>query len=84
MFLLVQLVGSALVLVAFIAGQADRLAPHSLAYLTLNLLGSILLAASAIAEAQWGFLVLEAAWSAASLIGLRRSLSGRGGLSGSH
>jgi hypothetical protein len=77
MFLLVQLVGSALVLVAFIAGQADRLAPHSLAYLALNLVGSLALAVSATAEAQWGFLILEAAWSAASLIGLRRSFAAR-------
>jgi hypothetical protein len=77
MFLLVQLAGSALVLIAFIAGQADRLAPHSLAYLTLNLVGSIGLAVSALAESQWGFLVLEAAWSAASLIGLRRRATAR-------
>ncbi len=79
MFLLVQIAGSALVLVAFIAGQADRLTPHSLTYLTLNLIGSIALAASAIAESQWGFLVLETVWSAASLIGLRRSLARRAG-----
>jgi hypothetical protein len=77
MFLVVQLAGSALVLTAFIAGQAGRMGPHSRAYLLLNLIGSLGLAASAVVEAQWGFLVLEAAWSAASLDGLRRSLAAR-------
>jgi hypothetical protein len=72
MFLLVQLVGSALVLVAFIAAQANRLSPHSRRYLALNLVGSLALAASAVVEAQWGFLVLEAVWSAVSFAGLRR------------
>jgi hypothetical protein len=74
MFLVVQLAGSALVLIAFIAGQTGRMDPHSRAYLALNLVGSLGLAASAVVEAQWGFLVLEAAWSAVSFEGLRRSL----------
>jgi hypothetical protein len=73
MFLLVQLVGSALVLVAFVAAQAGRLLPASRAYLWLNLIGSVGLAVSAVVEAQWGFLVLEGVWSAVSLDGLRRS-----------
>ncbi len=77
MALLAQLIGSALVLVAFVANQAGRLTPVSRLYLALNLIGSLALAASAIAEAQWGFLVLEAAWSAASVLGLRRSFAPR-------
>ena len=77
MFLLVQLAGSALVLIAFVAAQANRLTPHSRRYLALNLIGSLGLAVSAVVEAQWGFLVLEAVWSAVSFDGLRRSLATR-------
>jgi hypothetical protein len=72
--LLVQLIGSTLVLVGFVAGQAGRLTPTSRRYLALNTIGSLGLAASALVESQWGFLVLEAAWFAVSLDGLRRSL----------
>jgi hypothetical protein len=74
MSLVVQLVGSALILIAFIAAQRERLAVSSRGYLTLNAAGSLALSASALVEAQWGFLVLEAVWSAVSIAGLRRSL----------
>jgi len=74
MSLLVQLVGSALILIAFIAAQRGRLAVSSRSYLVLNSLGSLALAVSAAVEAQWGFLALEAVWSAVSIAGLRRSL----------
>ncbi len=73
MSLLVQLVGSALILIAFIAAQRERLTPASRSYLALNAFGSIALALSAVVEAQWGFLVLEAVWGAVSIAGLRRS-----------
>ena len=75
MFLLVQLVGSTLVLIAFVAAQTGRLVPSSRSYLMLNAVGSVGLAVSAVVEAQWGFLVLEAVWSAVSIEGLRRSLA---------
>ncbi len=75
MSLLVQLIGSALILVAFIAAQTERLLPTSRVYLTLNAVGSLGLAVSAVVEAQWGFLALEAVWSAVSLDGLRRSFA---------
>jgi hypothetical protein len=77
MALLVQLAGSTLVLIAFVAGQAGRLAATSRRYLALNLVGSLGLAVSAVVEAQWGFLVLEAAWCAVSFDGLRRALTTR-------
>ncbi len=77
MFLLVQLAGSALVLIAFIAAQTGRLVPASRRYLTLNLVGSLGLALSAAVGAQWGFLVLEAVWSAVSFDGLRRGATAR-------
>ncbi len=73
MSLLVQLVGSALILIAFIAAQTGHLVPASRRYLMLNAVGSLALAVSAVVEAQWGFLVLEAVWSAVSIHGLWRS-----------
>jgi hypothetical protein len=74
MSLLVQLAGSALVLIAFIAAQTQRLAPASRSYLSLNAMGSLALAVSAAVEAQWGFLALETVWCGVSIAGLRRSL----------
>ncbi len=77
MFLVVQLVGSVLILIGFIAGQTGRWVPSSRRYLAFNLIGSLALAVSAVVEAQWGFVLLEAVWSAVSLDGLRRGTAAR-------
>ena len=60
MSLSVQLLGSALVLIAFAAAQGGRMSQNSRRYLGLNVLGSFALGISALAAAQWGFLALEA------------------------
>jgi len=77
MSLLVQLVGSALILIAFIAAQTGHLVTASRRYLALNAVGSLALAVSAVVEAQWGFVALEAVWSVVSLEGLRCSFAAR-------
>jgi hypothetical protein len=73
----IQIVGALLILAAFAAVQFDRMRPDSRMYLTLNLLGSIILAVLALAASQWGFVLLEGVWaivSAWSLIStLRKS-----------
>lgn len=72
----VQLLGAVLVLAAFVAAQMERVATDSRRYLTLNLVGSGVLAAVAVAERQWGFILLEGTWaivSAAALLRLRLS-----------
>jgi hypothetical protein len=71
---LVQVLGSLLVLSAFAAAQRGWLTPASRAYLTLNLVGSAVLATLAVHEQQWGFLLLEAVWAVVSAAGLLQAL----------
>ena len=66
----IQIVGAALILVAYVAAQMERLDPQSRLYLVLNLVGSIILAVLAASGSQWGFLLLEGAWAIVSLWGL--------------
>jgi len=66
----VQVIGAALILAAYVAAQLERLDPHSRLYLGLNLAGSLILAVLAAIGPQWGFLLLESAWAIVSLWGL--------------
>jgi hypothetical protein len=70
MAILVQIFGSLLVLIGFIGLQVSWMTAGSRRYLWLNVIGSVALAWSAIVESQWGFLVLEVAWTGASVLGL--------------
>ncbi len=76
---LVQVIGSLLVLAAFAAAQVGRLAQKSVGYLSLNLVGSGVLAVEAVFVRQWGFLLLEGVWavvSALSMLGVLRARRG--------
>jgi hypothetical protein len=66
----IQIVGAALILVAYVAAQVERLDPQSRPYLVLNLVGSVILAVLAAGGSQWGFLMLEGAWAIVSAWGL--------------
>ncbi len=72
MIQVVSVVGSLLILVAYTANQAGRLSTQRLSYIVLNIVGSAILAAVAVHEEQWGFLVLEAVWTLVSVIALAR------------
>jgi hypothetical protein len=61
---IVQVLGSLLILSAFVAVQRGRLSTGSRLYLTLNLVGASVLAVLAAHERQLGFLLLEAVWAA--------------------
>jgi hypothetical protein len=65
---LVSVLGSLLVLVAYVATQFGWLSTKSLAFAYANIVGSGILAMVAALEAQWGFLLLEGAWASVSLI----------------
>jgi hypothetical protein len=71
---LIQIIGALLILAAFTAVQLNRMRPDSRLYLTLNLIGSIILAALAWLDSQWGFLLLEGVWAIVSAWGLMTAL----------
>jgi hypothetical protein len=73
----VQVIGALLILAAFAAAQFDVMSPHSRSYLFLNALGSAVLTVLALAEEQWGFLLLEAVWALVSVWGLVQLLRRR-------
>jgi hypothetical protein len=63
---LVQILGSLLILFAFVSAQRGVLSAGSRRYLLLNLAGSAILAILAARERQYGFLLLESCWALAS------------------
>jgi hypothetical protein len=73
----VQILGSLIVLAAFIAALAGRLDQSGYRYLSMNAVGSIVLAAEAAISVQWGFLILESVWAIVSVYSIARSWSRR-------
>jgi hypothetical protein len=71
---LVQILGSLLILAAFVANQRGRLATTSRPYLLLNLTGSAILGVLAALGHQWGFLLLEGSWAAVTAWSLSREV----------
>jgi hypothetical protein len=69
---LVSVLGSLLVLVAYVATQFGYLSVKGLAFAYANIVGSGILAVVATLEAQWGFLLLEGAWASVSLVAVMR------------
>ena len=71
---IVSLIGAAMILAAFGAQQAGKLAPEAPAYLVLNLAGSLILTYFAVEARNLGLIVLEGSWAAISLVSLARSV----------
>lgn len=65
-----QIVGALIILAAYWAMHTGRVNARSLSYLWLNIIGSLILAVLAVIEELWGFLLLEAAWTAIAAHGL--------------
>lgn len=72
MTIVIQLVGSILILAAFALAQWGLLDAKSKRYLILNVVGSAILAVDAFLGAQWGFLLLEGVWAIVSAVSLVR------------
>ena len=66
----ISIVGAVLILVPFAATQFKRLSADSLAYQSMNLIGSAALTTVAVIESQYGFILLEGTWAIVSIIGL--------------
>lgn len=76
MGIVIQIVGSLLVLAGFALAQWGILDQKSLWYLILNAVGSTVLAINAVFEQQWGFLLLEGVWAVVSAVSLVLVLRG--------
>lgn len=70
MIQIISVLGALLILIPFAANQVDRLNRDSFSYQLMNLVGSGTLAAIAVIERQYGFLLLEGTWALVSLWGL--------------
>ena len=60
------------ILGAFVLLQAGALSSRSAVYLAMNFGGSVTLAATALLEAQWGFLILNTAWALVTAVSIAR------------
>lgn len=69
---LFQIIGSLLILAAFVLLQMKIIKVEARSYLALNVVGSGILAINAYIGQQWGFLLLEGVWCLVSLIGLMK------------
>jgi hypothetical protein len=68
--MVIQIIGSFVILAGFALAQCAILNQKSTIYLVINVIGSGLLAADALVERQWGFLVLEGSWALISIVSL--------------
>lgn len=75
--LALQLVAGAVVVAAFAGVQLRLLDPHRLPYLLANVVSTGVLAAVAVHEAQWGFVLTNGFWAAISAVGLVQLARGR-------
>ena len=71
-----SLIGALLVLLPYTLLQFNRLAPASVPYQAMNVLGAGLLTGVGIVERQYGFILLEGVWAAVSLMGLVKAVRG--------
>jgi hypothetical protein len=72
-----QLGGALLILAAFAGLQRGVMRPNDVLYLSLNLVGAVILTAAAIIDFDWGFLMLEIVWSIVSAWSLIQIARGR-------
>lgn len=67
---LLEIAGAVMILAAFALAQFRGLDRHGYPYLLLNLVGGLILTFLAGKNQQWGFLLLQVAWSIVALWGV--------------
>ena len=72
MLQVISVVGALLILLPFAGSQLGRLAPETITYQLMNLIGSTALTIVAVIGQQYGFILLEGSWALVSLVGLVR------------
>ena len=72
----ISVLGALAILLAYAANQFRLLGPLNLSYALLNFVGSLVLAAIAVIEVQWDFILLEGVWALVSLWGIITILRG--------
>lgn len=77
LYQIVQVLGSLLILGAFVASLFGRVDSASYRYLILNAVGSAVLTVTAIINLEWGFILLEGVWALVSLYSIGRKVTGR-------
>ncbi len=75
LFLILGIIGMAIILIAFVLGQMHRLKQDDLLYDAMNAVGSSLLVAYAVNGRAWPFLILNAVWAVYSFKDVVRALS---------
>ena len=73
----IQLLGSMLILTAFVAATTGRMRQAGYRYLTFNAVGSAILTVTAIVSHEWGFLLLEGVWALVSVSSMLRKATAR-------
>jgi hypothetical protein len=76
MFSTFQILGSLLILAAFVLTVMGRIVQDSYFYLVANAVGSAILGVTAVIRREWGFILLEGVWALVSLGSIVRK--GRG------
>ena len=75
MFLqVISIVGALMVLAAYGLNQGGIWRELHAGYLTLNILGSLMLGVVAVVDQRAGFILLEFAWAGLGLIGVARAI----------
>lgn len=70
MGMVIQIIGSLLILTGFVLTQLEKIKTTSLSYLLMNAVGAIILGIDAFNGQQWGFVLLEVVWFAVAVQGI--------------
>jgi hypothetical protein len=73
-----SIIGAFMILIAFMGNQFGWMNAQAIGYQVLNLVGALILTATATIGHQYGFIVLEGTWSVVSFIGVLQSLGALG------